>query len=99
MGAFVLASHIFYDLIRKNRGDKVSFKFVEDFLKNFVPETAEGKLTSEGTAMMPRVIKKDVYVEFQNEIIKNYILFLKLNEETEESWMNHWKSLNDEKKS
>ncbi|MGU3377378.1 hypothetical protein [Chryseobacterium sp. M5A1_1a] len=88
----VLASPVFYDLIKKNRGDKIKLQFVEDFLKNYVPQTAEGKLTNDSTAL-PRVIKKDAYVEFQNEMIVNYVMYMKLHETSEELWMQHWKML------
>ncbi|MDN5396911.1 MAG: hypothetical protein L0G07_09030 [Chryseobacterium sp.] len=92
----VLASPIFYDLIKKEKGDKVKLIFVENFLKNYVPEIAEGKLSAEGTAL-PKIIKKDAYLEFQNEMIKNYVVYLKLHETSEEIWMQHWKRLNDKK--
>lgn len=92
----VLATPIFYDLIKKEKGDKVKLIFVENFLKNYIPETAEGKLSGEGTAL-PKIIKKDAYVEFQNEMIKNYVVYLKLHETSEEIWMQHWKRLNDKK--
>jgi len=91
----VLATPLFYDLIKKKRGDKIRLQFVEEFLKNFVPEVAEGKLTATGSTQLPKVIKKDVYVEFQDEIIKQYILHLKLNEETETEWIKHWSNLYD----
>lgn len=90
----VLATPIFYDLIKKSKGDKIKLSFVENFLKNYVPETAEGKLSADGTSL-PRVIKKDAYLEFQNEVIGNYILYLKLNETSEELWMQHWKRLRE----
>lgn len=92
----VLASPIFYDLIKKERGSAIKLQFVENFLKNYVPETAEGKITSDGTAL-PKVIKKDAYVEFQHEMIKNYVIHLKLNETSEELWMQHWKRLYQKK--
>jgi hypothetical protein len=88
----VLATPIFYDLLKCDRGDKVKLVFVEKFLQNYVPETAEGRLSSEGSAL-PKVIKKDAYVEFQNEMIRNYVIYLKLNETSEEIWMQHWKNL------
>ncbi|WP_312900224.1 hypothetical protein [Chryseobacterium taichungense] len=90
----VLATPIFYDLIKKSKGDKIKLSFVETFLKNYVPETAEGKLSADGTSL-PRVIKKDAYLEFQNEVIANYIQYLKLNETSEELWMQHWKRLRE----
>lgn len=89
----VLATHLFYDLIKKTRGEKIRLEFVETFLKNFVPEVAEGKLTATGSTQMPRVIKKDVYVEFQDEIIKQYVMHLKINEQTESEWVKHWENL------
>lgn len=89
----VLASPIFYDLVKKDKGDKVKLQFVENFLKNFVPQTAEGKLSADGTAL-PKVIKKDAYLEFQNEMINNYVIYYKLHETSEEVWMQHWKRLN-----
>lgn len=92
----VLATPIFYDLIKKTGIEKVKLQFVENFLKNFVPEIAEGKLSGVGTAL-PKVVKKDVYLEFQNEMIKNYIIYLKLDETSEEVWMQHWKKLNNTK--
>lgn len=88
----VLATHIFYNLIKKDRGDKVKLAFVEKFLQSFVPEIAEGKLSSGSTAL-PKIIKKDVYVEFQNEMINNYVIYLKLNEKSEELWMQYWMRL------
>ncbi|MEG0848499.1 MAG: hypothetical protein RSE50_00940 [Myroides sp.] len=89
----VLATHLFYDLIKKTRGEKIRLEFVETFLKNFVPEVAEGKLTATGSTQMPRVIKKDVYVEFQDEIIKQYVMHLKINEQTESEWVKHWENI------
>ncbi|AZA82198.1 hypothetical protein C1637_09790 [Chryseobacterium lactis] len=88
-----LATPIFYELIKKDKGDRVKLVFVENFLKNYAPETAEGKLSADGTAL-PKLIKKDAYLEFQNEMIKNYIIYLKLHESSEEIWMQHWKRLN-----
>ena len=92
----VLATPVFYELIKQEKGDKVKLKFVEEFLKNFVPESAEGKLSGDGTAL-PKVVKKDAYLEFQNEMIFNYVIYLKLHETSEEIWMQHWKRLNDKK--
>jgi len=88
----VLASPVFYDLIKKEKGDKVKLIFVENFLKNYVPEVAEGKLSSESTAL-PKIIKKDAFLEFQNEMISNYVIYLKLHETSEDLWMKHWKRL------
>lgn len=94
----VVATPVFYDLIKSERGDKVKLQFVETFLKNYVPETAEGKLSSDGTSL-PKVIKKDAYVEFQNEMISNYVLYMKLNDTSEEVWLQHWKRLYQKSKS
>lgn len=93
----VLATPLFYDLIKQARGENIKLKFVESFLKNFVPEVAEGKLSATGTAL-PKLIKKDAYLEFQNEMIVNYVLYLKLHETSEEVWMQHWKRLINKKK-
>lgn len=91
----VLATPLFYDLIKKSRGEKIRLQFVEDFLKSFVPEVAEGKLTAAGLSQIPKVIKRDVYVEFQNEIIRQYVIHLKLNDQTEAEWIKHWENLYD----
>lgn len=88
----VLATPTFYDLIKKTGIEKVKLQFVENFLKNYVPEVAEGKLSAAGTAL-PKLIKKDAYLEFQNEMISNYVIYLKLHESSEEIWMQHWKRL------
>lgn len=92
----VLATPLFYNLIKKKGLEKVKLSFLETFLKNFVPEVAEGKLTAAGSSQMPKVIKKDVYVEFQDEIIKQYVLHLKINEQTESEWIKHWENLYDQ---
>lgn len=88
----VLATPIFYDLIKKTGIVKIKLEFVEKFLKNYAPEVAEGKITSDGTGL-PKVIKKDAYVEFQNEMIKHYIIHLELHQKTEEEWIKHWEML------
>lgn len=88
----VLATPIFYDLIKKTGIVKIKLEFVEKFLKNYVPEVAEGKISSGGTSL-PKVIKKDAYVEFQNEMINHYIIHLNLHEITEEEWVKHWELL------
>lgn len=89
----VMATPIFYDLIVFARGGgKVKLEFVENFLKNYVPEVAEGKVGSNGTSL-PKVIKKDVFVEFQNEMICNYVEYLKLHETSEDLWVQHWERL------
>ncbi|KUJ54010.1 hypothetical protein AR686_17640 [Chryseobacterium aquaticum subsp. greenlandense] len=92
----VLATPLFYDLIKKTRGEKIRLEFVEMFLKNFVPEIAEGKITSLGSSQMPKIIKKDVYLEFQDEIIRQYVIHLKLNDQTEAEWINHWENIYDQ---
>lgn len=92
----VLATPLFYDLIKKTRGEKIRLEFVETFLKNFVPEIAEGKITSLGSSQMPKIIKKDVYLEFQDEIIRQYVIHLKLNDQTEVEWINHWENIYDQ---
>lgn len=91
----VLATPIFYDLIKKTGIEKVKLSFVENYLKNFVPEISEGKLSSGGTAL-PKVVKKDAYVEFQNEMIVHYVIHLKLHELTEDEWVEQWKKLLNE---
>ncbi|MDR3026025.1 hypothetical protein [Chryseobacterium sp.] len=88
----VLATSVFYDLIKNTGIVKVKLEFVEKFLKNFVPEVAEGKLGSDGTSL-PKVIKKDVFVEFQNEMINHYIIHLELHQTIEEEWIKHWETL------
>lgn len=88
----VLATPVFYDLIKKTGIVKVKLDFVEKFLKKFVPEIAEGKISS-GSTSLPKVIKKDAYVEFQNEMISHYIIHLNLHEITEEEWVKHWELL------
>ncbi|MHA7823663.1 hypothetical protein ACVVIH_12945 [Chryseobacterium arthrosphaerae] len=88
----VLATSVFYDLIKKTGIVKVKIDFLEKFLKNFVPEVAEGKLSSGGTSL-PNIVKKDVYVEFQNEMINHYIIHLDLHQKNEEEWIKHWETL------
>ncbi|KAA0126412.1 hypothetical protein FY557_17325 [Chryseobacterium sp. SN22] len=88
----VMATPIFYDLLKKTGVEKVKLIFVENFLKNFVPEVAEGKLSAAGTSL-PKIVKKDAYVEFQNEMIGNYIIYMKLHETSEDVWMQHWTRL------
>ncbi len=88
----VLATPIFYDLIKKTGIVKVKLDFVEKFLRSFVSEIAEGKIGSNGTNL-PKVVKRDVYVEFQNEMINHYIIHLELHDKTEEEWIKHWEAL------
>lgn len=92
----VLATPVFFDLIKKKMGGVIKLDFVDRFLKNFIPEVAEGKLTPTGSTQLPKIIKKDVYVEFQDEIIKQYIMHLKINNYTETEWINHWEKLYDQ---
>ncbi|WP_347216660.1 hypothetical protein [Chryseobacterium sp.] len=88
----ILATPVFYDLIKKTGIVKIKLEFVENFLKNFIPEVAEGKIGSNGTSL-PKVIKKDAYVEFKNEMIKHYVIHLELQKKTEEEWIKHWEAL------
>jgi len=92
----VLGSTTFYDLIRKEN-KIIKLSFVEKFMLTFKPEEfSEDKRSLEThLASTKKVIKKDVFLSFKEVFVAAYIAKMKLSEETESEWINHWQNLYD----
>ncbi|CAA7196723.1 hypothetical protein [Chryseobacterium potabilaquae] len=90
----VLGTLIFYDLIKKKRLEKVSLKFVENILDNFVPETTGISHSKEPEQMkLTRIKKQDIKVFFIDVVVNTYIEKNKLKELSESEWIEYWESI------
>ncbi|RNA63486.1 hypothetical protein D1631_16945 [Chryseobacterium nematophagum] len=90
----VLGTLIFYDLIKKKRLEKVSLKFVENILDNFVPETTGISHSKEPEQIkLTRIKKQDVKVFFIDVVVNTYIEKNKLKEFSESEWIEYWESI------
>lgn len=95
-GNNVLGANIFYELIKKKGLTKVNIKFIEGVLEKFVPETSlMGIITAKGNEpiLIPKKIKNDVKVFFEDQLVSKFIKSEKLHELSEDKWIEYWQKI------
>ena len=87
----VTGSVVFYPIISHGL-NHVNLAFVERFLENFTPKEYKSKGGLPAINNPMEVIEKNAFVEFKNHFVNAVIKGRKLNELSENEWVEYWEN-------